>query len=215
MLGITVVWLGTLTIIRGLGTSRSSEEDERTDSINLRRSFLFCLAVASLWFAEATLTKTTGSFRGLYCAVELGGINGIIVMTAVTGSFSVMGYCIFQAYKILSTPHVGDGTPIETGDLETRLRHSLGKLALKMTAAYVACWGGVTVYCLLRLAGLQPPIEFAMLASLNVKFAPIFNVLLILNSTQYKGRAVSPATVADKSKTSPTSPSSGTLHSHQ
>ena len=194
LLGITVVWIGTLSILRGLGAAGSHEEDDRNDSKLLRGSFFLCLAISSLWFAEATLTDTTGSFRGLFCATELSGINGVIILSLVTISFTIMGFCVMQSYKILSAPLVGGDEHSATGGLEARIRHNLGWTALKMTVVYVSCFGPLTVYCLMRLLGVQPPIELAMFAGWMTKWGPILDVILILSSSQYTGREVTPAT---------------------
>ncbi len=65
-----------------------------------------------------------------------------------------------------------------TGGLEARIRHNMGWTALKMTVVYVSCWGFMTVYCLMRLSGVQPPIEFAMFAGWMNKWGPILDVVL-------------------------------------
>jgi hypothetical protein len=104
LVGNIAVWMATLALVKKLDEKggESAEALSKNQWWFNTKCLAVCFVIGTLWYCEAYFTGTAVNYRGLYCGVELDGVNGVIVMSLAVPTVGLMLYYMLRSWRIMN-----------------------------------------------------------------------------------------------------------------
>ncbi len=190
MLAATCIWVFMYYLVKELNpidAHKSSLESTRF----MRKWCIISFVVGFAWGTFAMASDSYSEFRGLYCGLRFGGdaygnVNCLLAISMINMSTLCMFYYFYHSLQLLhqEMSEMSGGTSDRV--MEKKIAKSLVNVGFQTTAIYFTCWTPIGLYIMLRLFGVELPIEYAIVCNLLVKIQPSLNCIFILRCPAYR-----------------------------